>query len=115
MPMDIWKQEDNGGGSREHLARLFGDLSHPLRLAVVMRLIAVGRECVCSLARAIEVDQPTLSRHLRILKDHGVVGDRRRGAKVFYRVIDPRVVAILNCRDIFESGAERMRTKQEES
>jgi len=43
------------------------------------------------------------------------VGDRRRGAKVFYRVIDPRVVAILNCRDIFESGAGRMRTKQEES
>lgn len=114
MVMDIWEQENSAGDDRENLARLFADLSHPLRLAAVMRLIAEGTECVCSLARALDVDQPTLSRHLRILKDHGVVADRRNGAKVFYHVIDPRAVAVLTCVKIFKAGGEKTRMEQEE-
>ncbi len=88
MDMDIWPR--NACRAASCGAQLFGDLSHPLRLALVRHLLAVGEECVCSLSRGCRVDQPTLSRHLRILKDHGVVTDRREGAKAIYRVIDPR-------------------------
>ena len=61
-------------------------LGHPLRL----RLLAMLRDdrdiCVCSLASELGVDQPTLSRHLRILKDAGIVDCRRDGARVLYFV-----------------------------
>lgn len=96
MSMHIWPPKACGAKSCESLARLFGDISHPLRLALVRHLLAAQEECVCSLSGACQVDQPTLSRHLRILKDHGVVSDRREGARVFYRVIDPRVAPILD-------------------
>ncbi|MGA9753382.1 MAG: metalloregulator ArsR/SmtB family transcription factor [Acidobacteriota bacterium] len=111
--MDIWPRQLQGAGSRESLARLFGDLSHPLRLAIVIRLLSVEKECVCSLAHSCRADQPTLSRHLRILKDHGVVADRREGAKVFYQVVDPRASAILNCSKIVGPDQGRTRLKQE--
>ncbi len=109
--MDIWPRQLRGQGSRESLARLFGDLSHPLRLAVVTRLLSVEKECVCGLARSCRADQPTLSRHLRILKDHGVVADRREGVKVFYQVVDPRAAAILSCIKIVgpDQGGEHLK------
>lgn len=113
MVMDIWPRQLNRAGSRESLARLFGDLSHPLRLAIVIRLLSVEKECVCSLARSCRADQPTLSRHLRILKDHGVVADRREGAKVFYQVVDPRAAAILDQIKIVGADQGRARLKQE--
>ena len=96
MNMDIWPRNACGAASCEKLAQLFGDLSHPLRLALVRHLLAVQEECVCSLSRGCRVDQPTLSRHLRILKDHGVVADRREGTRVFYHVVDPRVAPVLD-------------------
>ncbi|MGC8853649.1 MAG: ArsR/SmtB family transcription factor [Halothiobacillaceae bacterium] len=100
--MDIWPQEAWGSRGCESLARLFGDLSHPLRLGVVRHLLAHGEECVCSLARRCGVDQPTLSRHLRILKDHAVLVDRREGSNVFYRVTDPRVAPLLDALGVLE-------------
>jgi DNA-binding transcriptional ArsR family regulator len=96
MNMDIWPRKACGGASCEKLAQLFGDLAHPLRLALVRYLLATQEDCVCSLSSACHVDQPTLSRHLRILKDHGVLLDRREGTRVFYHVVDPRVAPILD-------------------
>lgn len=87
---------------QDSLARLFADLSHPLRLRVVCQLLVEGEACVCSMARRLGVDQPTLSHHLRILKDHGTVGARREGANVFYRLTDARVVALLAVLDLKE-------------
>ncbi|MDD5563011.1 MAG: metalloregulator ArsR/SmtB family transcription factor [Thermoanaerobaculaceae bacterium] len=57
---------------------------HPLRLAMIERLQRDPAMCVCALASALGVEQATLSRHLRILKDGGLVRARRDGANVFY-------------------------------
>lgn len=104
MGMDIWPGRACGPKSCESLARLFGDLAHPLRLALVRHLLVGGEECVCSLARRCGVDQPTLSRHLRILKDHAVLADRREGVNVLYRVVDPRVAPVLDSLGVLKAG-----------
>ncbi len=114
MTMDIWPRKACGPAGVESLARLFGDMSHPLRLALVRHLLATDEECVCSLSRGCQVDQPTLSRHLRILKDHGVVSDRRDGARVFYRVIDPRVAPVLDSLGVLEMNHRGIHFTEEE-
>lgn len=115
MDMDIWPRQACGSRGCESLARLFGDLSHPLRLGVVRRLTASGEECVCSLARRCGVDQPTLSRHLRILKDHDIVTDHREGSNVFYRVSDPRVAPLLDALGVLDVGKRPSFRREEES
>ncbi len=105
MDMHRWPERACGPKSRESLARLLGDLAHPLRLALVRHLLAEGEECVCSLARRHGVDQPTLSRHLRILKDHTVLADRREGGNVLDRVVDPRVAPLLDSLGVLKAGA----------
>lgn len=102
--MDIWRRQASGPRGRESLSRLFRDLSHPLRLALVRHLLSEGEECVCTLARRCGVDQPTLSRHLRILKDHAVLADRRVGSNVLYRVTDPRIAPLLEALGVLEAG-----------
>lgn len=97
--MDISQHFTCGSKGHDSLARLFADLSHPLRLRVVCHLLLEGEACVCSMARRLGVDQPTLSHHLRILKDHGTLGARREGANVFYRLADDRVVSLLAALD----------------
>lgn len=61
-------------------------LGHPLRLRLLGMLRDERDICVCTLAAELGVDQPTLSRHLRILKDAGIVDCRRDGARVLYFV-----------------------------
>ena len=113
MDMHIWPRDACGAAGYQSLSRLFGDLSHPLRLALVRHLLAVGEECVCSLSSACHVDQPTLSRHLRILKDHAVVTDRREGAKAIYRVTDPRVAPVLDSLGVLDPNPRSKRFKEE--
>lgn len=78
-------------------------------------LLGGGEECVCSLARRCGVDQPTLSRHLRILKDHAVLVDRREGANVLYRVTDPRVAPLLDALGVLATGERAASRVEEES
>jgi ArsR family transcriptional regulator len=66
-------------------ARLFHALADPTRLQIV-NLLRDGERCVCDLTGALGAAQSRLSFHLRILKDSGVVLDRREGRWVHYRV-----------------------------
>ena len=76
-------------------ARLFADLGHPVRLKVMCILSQKGRQCVCRMLDEVGVPQPTLSRHLAILRGHGYIEDEREGTMVFYRIADPRVRELL--------------------
>jgi len=64
-------------------ARLFHALSDPTRLGIVMRL-TTGERCVCELTDALDAAQSRLSFHLRVLKDAGLITDRRAGRWVHY-------------------------------
>jgi ArsR family transcriptional regulator len=71
-------------------ARLFHALSDETRLRILDRLRR-GERCVCELTDALEAAQSRLSFHLRILKDAGLVTDRRDGRWSYYAV-DPDVL-----------------------
>jgi DNA-binding transcriptional ArsR family regulator len=76
-------------------ARLFRDLGHSVRLRILCLLAREGRQCVCRMLPDLGVPQPTLSRHLAVLRDHGLIEDEREGAMVFYRIADRAVLPIL--------------------
>ena len=65
-------------------AQLLHALGDPMRLAIVRQLAAERETCACDLTVGIELSQPTVSHHLRVLRQAGIVGAERRGTWVFY-------------------------------
>ena len=64
-------------------ARLFHALSDETRLSILQRL-RLGERCVCDLTDALDAAQSRLSFHLKVLKDAGLVTDRRDGRWMYY-------------------------------
>lgn len=79
-------------------ADIFKALAHPTRLWMVEQLLD-GERCVCTFVEGADVDFSTISKHLSILKNAGIVADDKRGKQVFYRLIMPCVVSMLTCVD----------------
>jgi ArsR family transcriptional regulator len=76
--------------SAECFANLFKTLSDPARLRLLSLIASYqpGETCVCDLVNAFSLSQPTISHHLRILREAGLVESQRRGIWVYYRVTD---------------------------
>jgi ArsR family transcriptional regulator len=70
---------------RSQAIRLFHALSDPTRLRIVRKL-KHGERCVCELTDALDAAQSRLSFHLKVLKDAGLVSDRRDGRWVYYEL-----------------------------
>jgi ArsR family transcriptional regulator, arsenate/arsenite/antimonite-responsive transcriptional repressor len=66
-----------------HTARLFHALSDETRLSILERL-RFGERCVCELTDSLDAAQSRLSFHLKVLKDAGLVTDRREGRWMYY-------------------------------
>ena len=64
--------------------RLLGALADPARLAIVRQLATDGAVCACDVAPAAGLSQPTISHHLRVLREAGVVRGERRGTWIWY-------------------------------
>jgi ArsR family transcriptional regulator len=69
--------------SLTRVARWFHALSDETRLQIIDRL-STGEQCVCDLTDLLETGQSRLSFHLKILKDAGILKDRREGRWVYY-------------------------------
>src|SRR5689334_6558899 len=67
----------------ERAAELFHALSDPTRLSILRRL-RMGERCVCDLTDALDAAQSRLSFHLKVLKEAGLVADRREGRWMYY-------------------------------
>lgn len=78
----------------ETLATIFKALADPTRVAIVQRLGGSGEVCVCDLTAAFELSQPTISHHLRILRDAGLVESERRGTWAYYRLVPEAMVSL---------------------
>jgi ArsR family transcriptional regulator len=76
------------------LADQFKALADPTRIAIVNRLAGVGEVCVCDLVDAFALGQPTISHHLKVLRDAGLVAAEKRGRWAYYRV-EPAALAAL--------------------
>jgi DNA-binding transcriptional ArsR family regulator len=66
--------------------RLLSALADRTRLAIVRQLAADTETCACDFTACCDVGQPTVSHHLRVLREAGVVTSERRGQWVFYRL-----------------------------
>jgi ArsR family transcriptional regulator len=77
-------------------ARIIKALAHPTRLFIVDKL-SRGERCVCELTDLIGVEMPTVSRHLSLLKNAGILEDEKRGSQVFYRLRVPCVLNFFKC------------------
>ena len=76
--------------------KIFKALAHPTRLWIVEQL-ANEQRCVCEFVQEIEADFSTISKHLAILKQAGIVEDEKKGKQVFYRLKTPCVLNFTNC------------------
>jgi ArsR family transcriptional regulator len=72
-------------------SRFFKALSDEKRI-MILKLLAVREMCVCELMIALEVTQPNLSHHLKILENQGFVNRRKDGKWAYYSLTDSRVI-----------------------
>ncbi|MFI5590283.1 metalloregulator ArsR/SmtB family transcription factor [Amycolatopsis sp. NPDC051758] len=79
------------------LSKLFKALADPVRLRLLSLIAshAGGEACVCDLTDAFELTGPTISHHLKVLRESGLITGERRGTWVYYRV-HPEVLARLS-------------------
>ena len=78
----------------QEASELFGLLSHPPRLLILDELRR-HEACVCHLQAVLDKPQAYVSQQLAVLRDAGVVTDRREGLYVFYRLADEQVERLL--------------------
>jgi DNA-binding transcriptional ArsR family regulator len=77
-------------------ARIIKAMAHPSRLAMIDAL-AEGERCVCELQQIVGSDMSTVSKHLAVLRNAGIVQDRKCGLQVFYRLRVPCIVQFFGC------------------
>ena len=75
----------------ESLAARFRALADPTRVAIVNRLAATDCVCVCDFVAALELSQPTVSHHLKVLREAGLVESSRSGTWAYYRLVPDAV------------------------
>src|SRR5918911_3506854 len=69
------------------LVRQLKALAHPIRLAMMEQLAQQPEVCACDLGEAFAVSQPTVSEHLRVLREAGLVRTRREGTAICYSAV----------------------------
>jgi ArsR family transcriptional regulator, arsenate/arsenite/antimonite-responsive transcriptional repressor len=79
---------------RDELAGRFKALADPTRVAIVNALSAADEVCVCNLTATFELSQPTISHHLKILREAGLVEASRRGTWAYYRLVPEAIEAL---------------------
>jgi ArsR family transcriptional regulator len=82
-------REPVGEAAATQLAQVFRALGSPVRLRLVSLIGAHqgGEVCVCELTGAFDLSQPTISHHLKVLREAGIIGSERRGTWVYYRLV----------------------------
>lgn len=80
--------------------RLLQAIADPLRLRIVRQLAQIGAVCACDIAASYQVSQPTVSHHLRVLREAGWITGERRGTWIWYSV---RPDAVARLRQISET------------
>ncbi len=87
---------------------LFKALAHPVRLQI-LDILRDGEQCVCHMEAVLGLRQAYISQHLMLLRQLGLVADRKDGLRVYYRVLDSSVYAIL---DVARNLVSRQAQKQ---
>lgn len=76
-------------------AKIFNALSDPTRLEI-LEFLRADEKCVCEIIPYVGLIQPVVSRHLKILKECGLVRDRKDGTRRLYSITEPNVFEIID-------------------
>jgi len=79
-------------------AKIFNALSDPVRIEIV-EFLRGGEKCVCEIVPHVHLIQPVVSRHLKILKDCGLLKYRKEGNRRLYSITDHRIFEIIDAVD----------------
>ena len=98
QPALIGEPIDEASAAR--MAQVFKALGDPVRIRLVSLIGARqgGEGCVCDLTAAFDLTQPTISHHLKVLREAGIIDSERRGTWVYYRLVPAalaRMAAVL--------------------
>ena len=80
----------------EARATIIKAMAHPTRLFIVDEL-SRGERCVCELTEMIGADMSTVSKHLALLRNAGIIRDDKRGAQVYYSLRCPCILEFFDC------------------
>ena len=87
-------------------ANLIKAMAHPTRLHI-LEILSQGEACVCHLTAILDQRQPNVSQHLMVLREAGLVKDRRDGTTIYYRLADPLLSDVIKLtREIMVSNGE---------
>lgn len=88
-------------------AHVLKALAHPVRLWMAEQL-AQGERCVCEFVEVLDLDFSTVSKHLSVLKQAGIVADDKRGKQVFYSLRVPCILNFMHCvEEVLQSNAAK--------
>jgi len=85
-------------------AQIFKILTHPGRIAI-LDLLRDGEHCVCHLEAYLGLRQASISQQLAVLRDAGIIQDRRDGWNIYYRVVNPQIFAVLDAARAFTGAS----------
>ena len=91
-------------------SKVFKALGHHSRIILVDALLQ-GERCVCELRELVGADMSTVSKHLSVLKEAGIVQDEKRGTNVYYSLRMQCVRGFLECVDRFQARQAEERIK----
>lgn len=86
-------------------SEVFKALSNPNRLLIV-DAVAAGERCVADLTALVGLDMSTVSNHLSVLRNVGILKDERRGTQVFYTLRKPCLLNVFCCLDEFHAETD---------
>ena len=97
--------EPLGASAAVRMAAKFKALSDPVRLQLLSSIAshAGGEACVCDVSAGVQVSQPTVSHHLKVLRDAGLLTSRREASWVYYAVVPEELAALST---LLNSGVE---------
>jgi len=90
--------EAPGAGAMEFKARVFKVLGDSNRIRI-LEFLRDGEKCQCEIIPMLGQTQPTVSRHLSLLEEAGLIQSRRGGNRIFYKTVDRRVYGIIDALD----------------
>ncbi|ABL05486.1 metalloregulator ArsR/SmtB family transcription factor [Mycobacterium ulcerans] len=98
--------------SAVEMAARFKALADPVRLQLLSSVAshAGGEACVCDISAGVEVGQPTISHHLKVLRDAGLLTSQRRASWVYYAVVPEALNALSRLLSVHAGSATELET-----
>lgn len=93
----------------EKQASVLKAIAHPLRIAIA-EFLQDGEQCVCDIAKYVGSGRSNISKHLSVMTSAGLLGYRKKGLKVIYKLKCPCVLDFLSCvTDVLKQQAKENR------